>query len=427
MTETVARRGRADDVLHNFVALGLDYGAFLVGMSFASQATILPAFAAHLGAPNVVIGAIPAVMMLGWFLPSLFTARHTETLLRKLPFILRYTVWERVPLPALAAVAFFVAEPAPGLALATLLLLLLLMSGVGGALMPAWMDVVGRAIPTTVRGRFFGLANLLASAGGLAGSLGTAYWLATLPAPESYGVCFLAGSVFLFLSYLALRVVREPEGVSRDAVPLVAYLRGMPGLLRADRNLAWFLAARGVGTVATLASGFYTVHALRAYEAAEWRVGVFTTLYLGGQAAGNLALGWLADRAGHRIVLALGMGALAAANVAALVAPSVEAFGAVFALAGVHHATIHVSARTILLEFARDARAWPTYVGLFNTALAPFTVVPPLVAGVAADRWGFEPVFVAGAVLGIAALGLLLARVREPRRREAGIGSSGGS
>ena len=64
----------------NVLLLGADYGLFLVGLAFASQSTILPAFAAWLGAPNVVIGAIPAVMTLGWFLPSLFAAGHTETL-----------------------------------------------------------------------------------------------------------------------------------------------------------------------------------------------------------------------------------------------------------------------------------------------------------------------------------------------------------
>ena len=112
----------------------------------------------------------PAVMTLGWFLPSLFVAPHTESLPRKLPFMLRYTLWERLPLPALAAVAFFVADPLPRLALALVLLLLLLMTGVGGALTPAWMDVIGRTIPTTLRGRFFGAANVLASAGGLLGA-----------------------------------------------------------------------------------------------------------------------------------------------------------------------------------------------------------------------------------------------------------------
>src|SRR5438876_787514 len=131
----------------------------MVGLSFASQATILPAFAAYLDAPNVAIGAIPAVMTLGWFLPSLFAAGHTEALRRKLPFVLRHTVWERVPFLVLALAAFVAAERAPGLALGVLLAMLFLVTGVGGVLMPAWMDIVGRAIPVTLRGRSFSRAR----------------------------------------------------------------------------------------------------------------------------------------------------------------------------------------------------------------------------------------------------------------------------
>lgn len=42
-------------VHHNVVALGIDFGLFGVGLSFASQSTILPAFVAHLGASNLII------------------------------------------------------------------------------------------------------------------------------------------------------------------------------------------------------------------------------------------------------------------------------------------------------------------------------------------------------------------------------------
>jgi MFS family permease len=397
--------------------LGLDYAWFLIGMSFASPATILPAFAAHLGASNLAIGAIPAVMTLGWFLPSLFLAPHTEALPRKLPFILRYTVWERLSLPALAGVAFLLAETAPRLSLALLLLLMLAMAAVGGALMPAWMDIIGRAIPTTLRGRFFGAASLVASIGGLLAGAATTYLLAALPEPQSYGFCFLAGSACLAGSYLALAAAREPvaEG-ARAPVPLATYLGRIPALLRRDRNLAWFLVARSAATVAAMAGGFYTVHALRAFGTPDWQVGVFTTLYLAGQMAGNLTLGWLADRAGHRVVLALGVGALAAGNVAALAATSAGPFGVVFLLAGVHQASIQLSARTILLEFTDDPDERPTYVGLANTALAPLAFAAPLAAGLMADRLGLPVVFVLSAAVGLAALALMLARVREPRR-----------
>jgi MFS family permease len=422
--QRAARRSPRDDVRHNFVALGLDYAAFLIGMSFASQATILPAFAAHLGASNVVIGALPAVMTLGWFLPSLFVAPYIESLRSKLPFILRYTLWERLPLPALAAVAFFVADSMPRLALTCVFVLLLLMTGVGGALMPAWMDIIGRTIPTTLRGRFFGAANVLASAGGLLGSVGTAYLLAAYPAPRSYGLCFLAGTAFLALSYVALAAAREPTvATTRPLVPLTVYLRRIPALLRRDRNLVWFLVARAAATLGTIGNGFYTVHALRTYAAPDWQVGVFTTLHLGGQLIGNLVLGWLADRVGHRAVLVLGVGALAGGNLVALIAPSAFGLWPVFLLSGVHLAAIHLSARTILLEFTEDPDERPTYIGLANTALAPLSFAGSLAAGVLADRLGFPAIFALAATFGVAALALLLARVREPRQRPAAPGA----
>src|SRR2546427_12412254 len=82
----------------------------MVALAFASPSTILPAFAAWLGAPNVVIGAIPAVMTIGWFLPCLFAAPYTEGLARKLPFLVRWTIWERWPFLRRAGGALLTAE-----------------------------------------------------------------------------------------------------------------------------------------------------------------------------------------------------------------------------------------------------------------------------------------------------------------------------
>lgn len=405
---------------HNLVALGADYALFLVGLSFALQSTILPAFAEHLRAPNVVIGAIPAVMTVGWYLPSLFAAGHTETLARRLPFVLRYTVWERAPFLVLALAAFLLAEPAPALTLGLLLFMLLVITGAGGALMPAWMDVVGRSIPTTLRGRFFAVASVLASAGGLIGSFGTAYILAAVRAPLSYGVCFLITTVFMGLSYAALTLTREPPAVvTSPPVPLGTYLSRIPALLRRDRNLMWFLAARSFAIFGMMASGFFTVYALRALGAAPWHVGVFTAVLLAGQIAGNVALGWLADHAGHRLAIMIGVGATVAANLVALAAPSLPVFSVVFALSGVQVAAINVSSLNVLLEFAPGTAERPTYVGLGTTSLAPVAFAAPLLAGVMVDTVGFPPVFSAAALFGVVGLSLLATRVRDPRHQPA--------
>jgi MFS family permease len=404
------------DLRHNVAALGADYALFVVGLAFASQSTILPAFAAHLGAPNVVIGAIPAVMTLGWFLPSLFAAGYTESLARKLPFIVRYTIWERVPFIVLALSAFFLADRAPAAALGLLLLMLLVVTGVGGVLMPAWMDVIGRAIPVTVRGRFFAFANLAASVGGLGGSVATASILAAVPAPASYGVCFACTTVFLALSYIALLAVREPATTeSAPATRLSEYLSRIPALLGRDPNLTWFLTARAFGMVGSIGSAFYTVYALGAWDAPAAQAGVFTTLLFVGQMAGNVVLGWLADRRGHRVVIILGLGATLAGNLIAIGAPSLGVFGLAFVMLGFQIAAMNISNLNVMLEFAPGPAAQPTYIGLGTTLLAPVAFGAPIAAGLLADARGFVAVFAVAAVGASVALALLLTRVRDPR------------
>ena len=401
----------------NVLLLGADYGLFLVGLAFASQATILPAFAAWLGAPNVVIGAIPAVMTLGWFLPSLFAAGHTETLPHQMPFIMRWTGWERVPYLAMALLAFFVAERAPALTLAIVLALLLLSTGIGGLLMPSWMDLIGRAVPTATRGRFFALSSLAAGVVGFGASVIVAEVLARVPAPHSYGVCFLLAAATLGLSWLALAFVREPAGrATRAPVGLGVYLARVPGLLRRDRNLSWFLAARAFAIAGTMAGGFYTVHALRAWEAPPSRAGVFTALLVVGHALGTLTLGWVADHAGHRLVLLAGAAATVVASVVALLAPSLAVFELVFVLFGVHTAAVSVSALNVLLEFAPSQDERPTYIGLGSTAMAPVAFATPLIGGLMADALGFRVVFLTALGCGVVGLLMLATRVHDPRR-----------
>ena len=404
----------------NVLALGADYGLFMVGLAFMSSATVLPAFAASLGASTVLIGAIPAVMTVGWFLPPLFIAAHTERLPRKLPFLLKWTAWERVPFLALALIAFFLADRAASLSTWLMLLMLLVMTAVGGVLMPAWTDLIARALPIRIRGRFFGLSSLVGTVGGLLGSALTAWVLGTLPSSTAYGVCFLAATFFVGLSWIALAVVREPPAVAAPAGPdFWTHLGSVPELLRRDANFTWYLVARVLTFGAVVGSGFFTVYALRALHAPEAEVGMFTALLLAGQMTGQLVLGWVADRAGHRLVLVIGAGMATAMNVVALSTVSVGVFASVFALNGIFNAVIQVSAVNVLFEFAPTARQNPTYVGIERTFMAPFGFVLPLLGGLLIDIAGYGIVFWLSAAFSVASAAVLLWLVRDPRHHRA--------
>ena len=389
---------------------------FMIGLAFMSSATVLPAFAASLGASTVLIGAIPAVMTVGWFLPPLFAAAHTERLTQKLPFVLRWTGWERVPFLVLALVAFFLADRMPGLSMSLVLAMLLVMTAVGGLLMPAWTDLVARALPARLRGRFFGLASLAGTAGGLVGSAFTSWALGALPSSTAYGMCFLAATVFVGLSWIALIYVREPPATAvPPRVDFWTHLGSVPALLRRDVNFSRYLGARVLTFGSVIGSGFFTVYALRVLRAPEADVGLFTALMLGGQMVGQIALGWIADRAGHRLVLVIAACTATIMNVVALAAGSVNGFSMVFALNGLFNAAIQVSALSVLLEFAPTPQQNPTYVGIERTFLAPFGFGLPLLGGVLIDMAGYAFVFWLSAVFSLASAAVLWLMVRDPR------------
>jgi hypothetical protein len=114
-----------------------------------------------------------------------------------------------------------------------------------------------------------------------------------------------------------------------------------------------------------------------------------------------------------------GVVATLAANLGALAAPSLTAFGAVFMLAGLQEAAVRLAYPTVLLEFAPRPEAQPLYIGVGNTAITPIAFAAPIVAGMVADRVGFTAVFALATVAGVLALATLTFRVREPRRLRA--------
>jgi MFS family permease len=399
----------------NFATLGTDYGFFTLGMTFASVSTIVPALAEHLGASNLVIGAIPSLMTLGHSLPALFTANHAERLPRKLGFILRVTIWERLPLLALAVLVFLYAESRPGLTALVMLLCIATISGIGGALMPAWMDLIGKVIPSAQRGWLFAYGSSLGTGLGLGGAALSGYFLEYYPYPANYSLCFAAGFACLCISFVSIALTTEPALASeKPAISMGAYLRRLPDILRTDQGFSWYLASRGLWMLGTAANGFYAVYGLRVLGAPEWEVAKFTVALLAGQTAANVAFGWVAGRYSHRVVLIIGAAAMVIGNGLALGSASVEPLYAVFVCLAVSTAAGNISAMNASLEFAPDTER-PTYIGLAATLPAPLAFLAPLAGGLLADQVGYPAVFVAALAAGVVATWALVARVPETR------------
>jgi MFS family permease len=388
----------------------------MLGMSFAAPTTLIPAFAERLGAPNLLIGAIPAFMTAGWMLPAIFAANYTQTLSRQLPFIVRYTILERVSYPLLGIAAIWLGPTHPGWTLALLLVLLTLMTASGGFLMPSWLELIGKTVPVTLRGRFFAIGTSIGTGLGLIGAAAVGFLLDHYGYPVGYGLCFLSATVFFAISFVFLAIVRERPGAPSTAkLSTWAYLRRLPTLVSANPNLARFLGARALDVSGNMATGFYAVYALKALDAPDATVGWFTFVLMGAQTIGMLAFGWLADHRGHLGVLVLGALASAGASLTALLAGDVTLLYLTFALLGLSVGAGNVSAMPIGLEFGPDDER-PTYVAINNSSRAPFALLGPLAGGLLADGVGYGALFGVAAALSLAgalAMGFL---VKDPRQ-----------
>jgi MFS family permease len=375
----------------------------------------VPALAEHLGASNLVIGAIPSLLTVGHSLPALFTANHAERLPRKLGFILRITIWERLPLLLLAGLVYLYAEKHPALIAGVMLLSIAVMAGIGGALTPAWMDLIAKVIPPAQRGWLFAYGSTVGSGLGLGAAALSGYFLENYPYPLNYSLCFAAGFICLIISFGSLACTVEPALASeKPVISLGAYLRRLPDILAANRSFKWYLASRALWMLGTAANGFYAVFGLRELGVAEWEVAKFTVALLAGQTAANVAFGWIAGRYGHRVVLITGAAALVAANGLALVCTSVEPLYVVFVFLAMSTAAGNISAMNASMEFAPETER-PTYIGLAATLPAPLAFLAPLAGGLLADRMGFPAVFTVAMVAGVAATWALVARVPDAR------------
>jgi MFS family permease len=377
----------------NFIVNVVDGGFFGLGLGFASFSTVLPLFVSTMTDSAILIGLIPAIHVVGWQLPQLFTAHRVSQQKRYKPMVMVFTTQERLPFLGLAIVSWFIPSIGPKIAL-LLTFMLLIWQGLGGGFTAtAWQSMIGKIIPRERWGFFFGFqsagANLLASGGAIIAGL----VLAGFESYTDFTLCFLFAFGAFIISYVAISLTREqetiPVGIATERKDFWTDLRG---ILKRDINFRWFLVVRILAQLGTVGFAFYTVYVVRYYGVGEATAGILTAVMMIFQTIFNPIMGWFGDRWNHRGVMALGMISAAISAAIAVWAPSVGWFYLAYASAGIANVAVWTIAMAITLDFGREHEK-SSYIGLANTLIAPTAIIIPLFAGWLADSAGFQATF----------------------------------
>ncbi len=400
----------------NFTVNVLDNMFYALAISLVSQETIMPLLVSRLTDSEIAVGMISAIFSLSFLLPQLLVANHAQGLKRKLPFVLLVSgSLQRLPYPLIGLALLLFAVEAPGLALALFFIGIAAAALGGGLVTPAWFTMIGKVIPVRRRGIFFGLAD----GGGLLMGVVGAYFvgriLDAVDFPGNFTLLFLIAGLPLAISWFALSLTREPESDDiKQTVPLRHYMKQLPAVLREHSNYRRFLVGYAMLRLSMMAVSFFIILANLRFELSGADIGLINAIFFGSQALMRLTFGWLGDRWGHKRNLVISATCMALAAVFALNATSVLGLiPAFFCLACAISSDV-VSHFNIVLEFAPPAEQ-PTFIGLTNTLIAPFTFAGPILAGWMAGSFDISALFVVSLLCGIIGAALLLWWVKEPR------------
>lgn len=412
---------------HNF-RMGVLNGVVFTGIEALIAPTLVLAwFINGLGAPNAVVGLLPAILAGGWFLPQMFIASRVQGLAYMMPRYVNVGIVRAIFMGLLAlSTVLFASQPVVLLVLFFVFFTLYSFSA-GWSGVP-WYEMVNKVISPRRRGTFFGLRNfwggLLALA--LAAPVGAIMSEELgLPFPYNFALLFGIAAAAVLLGVYFWSAIREPAAV-QTAPPMGVrklFRRGLEAY-RTDRDYRSFLVARVLISLATVADPFYVVYAKNVLGAPAATVG----LYLGASSIASLLSNFLwsplADRASNRTVMVLTVLSTALVPLTAVVISMFvgqidntflfTSFTLVFVLGGLAVGASRIVNNNMLLTVAPPTEL-ATYVGFLNTVLGVVIFVPVL-GGLLTDLVGYEPLFLVS--LAFAGVSLVAAQRMSTKRPE---------
>lgn len=403
----------------NFVVNSANAAFYTVAMSFASIITLLPLYIQKLGGTNLQIGLIPALAFLGYMVPGIFTANHIEKLPRKLTFVQRLTLIERIPFVILAITSHFLANSNPSLTIIIALVCLILITFTSGAITPAWLGYIVKVTPGNKLGTFFSISSGIGGLMGIGASVLASWFLYRYPFPKNFLYCFILASIAVFVSYYCTLIGREPSIInySHQNTSLVAYFLKIPSILKIDRNFINYIICRNFLCLGSMATTFFVVYASKELRFADQYAGYFSIFLLASQSLTFFLWGYIGDKFSHRFVLIMGSLGLLSSSALVILSQSAISMFMVFVSMGIYYSAFGSSGLAILNRWAPDGK-YPTYIALSNGLTAISAFIAPIFGGKIADAYGFRALFFISLLLTLIGLIWLLFFIHEEKNTD---------
>lgn len=380
--------------------------AFQGGSAAIDSATIVSALIFQLTGSSILVGAVTAILRVGWLFPQLFVGFLAQRRASSRRYYIIGAFGRATCIAVLAGLLLYGAGWPPVRLGVAVLVLWTAYAFVSGIVAVPYNDMVARAVPSAFRSRllatrFFGGGVLALAVAALADRV-----LTSVAFPVSYAAVFAIAAALMVVSSAIFVSMGEPPRAEADQAPstFAAYLREGRKVFRADGRFRLFVYAQWCGGGVLMAMPFYVVQAGDLGFDLQ-RVAILLGAQTAGALASNVLWGWWGDSYGKGSLLrGIAAGRMVppiAVVILTFIPPSGESqilvvLAGIFVLLGALANGLTIAVIGFLMEISPENRR-PAYSGYFNALTAP-AYLSPLLAGLMAASIGLSTVFLLSGV-----------------------------
>ena len=403
-----------DNLKRNYIGNYLHGMLGMTGFRLINAPTFLPAYLHMISGSNTIVGLGLALQQVGSVISPIFGATQIEHRSKVMPAAVWMGGLARVQIIGMALAGWFL----KGQSLVVTMMVLMFLFGLFmGTQRVVFGLLMAKVIPLSRRGRLQAWRN--ATGGLIAAALAWAagkYLIEGNVFGNGYATTFALAAFLTSMGLWALQILlKEPEPPNLPAQARFRdRLKDFPALIMSDKGYAWFLVVQMVATASRIATPFYILFVSSTMKLDGMTLGLLSLAFLGADTLSNLVWGYLGDKTGFKLVLAVSLFAWTLATALLMLNHAPWAVFLAFFGLGAAQSGYMMAAQTMILEFGSRAEM-PMRIAISSTAEGIMASLGPLAGGFIADHYGFNVVF--GASIGFLVVGLLilLTVVKEPR------------
>jgi MFS family permease len=395
-TETSNRRNQ-------FLILGFEF-LWGIAVPFLLATTVMAGYLDSLGAPKMLVGAVPAVFFGGIAIVQPLSLalippgpkRYTRMLWAYRLGALGYTL--------MAILAICLPPNAYLPRIMTFFACYIFFVLVAGAGDPHYVKAVIESTPPEQRGIFFGYRMMAIGMGGLIGGEIVRRLLKAFPPPTNFGISILIGSLIIIVSTIWFGMFKPTITETIETrKKLGDYLGDVKRLVKGNKAFPRFLFVLFIVVAIQGCAAFVALSIRDRLGIGDSVLGRLGSIDALSAMVFAVILGKTGDKLGHKTAFIVGMLIYTCGLMVVMLTHNAIALQAGYLMVGAAGSVWVVTAINMGLDYSGGMETSRVYASI-NVSAVPFKLLGPIGAGAIVSRWGYGPMLITTASVAVLAI-----------------------